>query len=100
MIYTFLDLAGVVYMIFHKERLDLCWKSKDRLERMMENRSQHHEAFCRVIPLLVDASGHLLLPLEMMSRSIKRALWSSKEVLFGYNLSQIWWLGPHKRTLT
>ena len=87
--YTFVDLFSMVYIIFHKERLDLCWKSKDLLKKMMENCLQHHEPFCRVIPLLVDTSGHLLLPLEMISRSNKNPLWSSKEVSYGCSLSQI-----------
>ena len=87
---TFVDLAGMVYGIFYIERLDLCLKSKDLLKKIMENRSQRHEPFYRVIPLFVDTSVHLLIPLEMISRSIKMPLWSAKEVSFGYNLSQIW----------
>ena len=55
--YTFVDLVGVVYIIFHKEILDLYLKSKDLLKKTMENRPQHHKSFCRVIPLLVDVSG-------------------------------------------
>ena len=63
--------------------------NKDLMKKEMENHSQYHEPFCCVIPLLVDASGHLLLPLEMISSSNKSPLWLAKEVFNGCPLSQI-----------
>ena len=30
--FTFVDLVGLIYKIFHKEKFNLCWKNKDQEE--------------------------------------------------------------------
>ena len=47
------------------------------------------ESFYCVLPLLVETSGHILSPLEMISSSSKELPWSAKVVLHSCNLSQI-----------
>ena len=60
---------------------------------MMENRPQHHEPFYRVIPLLVDMSGKLLIPLDMTYSNNKRSFWLAKEDLMTSLFYKFGWLG-------
>ena len=73
--FNFVDLVGLVHEIFHKERFDLCWKNKDQEEDQSRICSTNLEAFYCVLPLLVEMSGRLLPPFEMMFSSSKGLLW-------------------------
>ena len=63
-ILTLVDLVGVVYVIFHEERGDLCWRNKDPRRRCRRTGPIYLEPFYRVLPLLVDTGGRLLPPCE------------------------------------
>ena len=70
MLFTFVDLVGVVQNIFHEERCDLCWKNKDQEEGRRRTASINLETICRVLPL-VETCGRLLPPFEKPSSSKK-----------------------------
>ena len=89
MFFTFVDLVGVVYNLFHKERCDLCWKNKDQEEGRRRTASINLETFCRVLPLLVEIRGHLLTPFEKTSSSNKEPLGMPKALSRFYKLSHL-----------
>ena len=90
--FTFVDLVVLMYEIFHKEKIVLCWKNKDWEEGRNRIRSTNLEAFYCVLPLLVETSGRLLPPFEMMSSSSKGLLWLAKGASCGCKLLNLRWL--------
>ena len=70
-LHTLVELDGVVYDLFHKERRDLCWKNKDLRRSRRRTSPIYLEPFYRVLPLLVDTGGRLLPPCEKSSSSSK-----------------------------
>ena len=76
---------------FKIERRDLCWKNKDLWRRSRRSASMNLEALCRVLPLLVETCGRLLLPpcksfssSKPLSREGKGAPSSSKKLDLGW----------------
>ena len=67
MLFTSIDLVGVVYNVFHVERCDLCLKNKDQEEGRRRTIPINLETFYRVLPLLVEMHGRLLPPFEKPS---------------------------------
>ena len=74
MFFTFIDLVGVVYNLFHEERCDICWKNKDQEEGKKRTVSINLETYCHVLLLLVEKRGHLLPSFEMPYSSSKEPL--------------------------
>ena len=89
MISHLVDLVGLIYDIFHKEKFDLCWKNKYREEGRRRSRTMNLERFCCVLPLLVETSGRLILPFKMMSNSSKKLLWLAKVACNACSISKI-----------
>ena len=58
---SFLDLVGMIYKSFHEGNMRSCKKIKDLGEDRRRTASMYLETFYRVLPLLVETRGHLLL---------------------------------------
>ena len=71
MLFTFVELVGMVYNIFHEEICDLYCKNKDQEEGRRRAVPINLETFYRVVPLLVETCGRILPPFEKPSKSSK-----------------------------
>ena len=70
MIYYLVDIVGLVYKSFTKKYVILLIEQRSR-RRNRRACSINLKTICRVLPLLVETSGHLLPPLEILSSSSK-----------------------------
>ena len=71
------DLVGLVYESFTKKDMIFLVEQRSR-RRIAEACSTNLETFCHVLPILVETSGRLLPPFEMITSSSKKFLLSSK----------------------
>ena len=92
MFFTFVDLVGVVYNVFHKEKCDLYWKNKDQEEGQRRTVPINLETFCHVLSLLVETYERLLSPFEKPSSSSKELLGMPKALSRCCKLSHLGWL--------